>query len=68
MLVATKKAAVDFISSLDKSISKLQREKNAICSLKRSEVGQILDFRVGLKDLDGKIYHNRIQWHLFSII
>lgn len=52
---AAKKAAADAISSLEKSISKLQREKNAFCSLKRSEFSRDVlkeDFRVGLKDLD----------------
>lgn len=35
---ATKKAAIDALSSLEKNSVKAQREKNAFCSLKRSEV------------------------------
>jgi cobalamin biosynthesis protein CobT len=33
-----KKEAVDYLSTLKKNISKAQKEKNAFCSLKRSEV------------------------------
>lgn len=35
---ARKKEASDALSSLDKTIIKVQKEKNAFCSLKRSEV------------------------------
>jgi chromosome segregation ATPase len=47
---ATKKAAADAISSLEKSISKLQKEKNAFCSLKRSEVSHTSFSRVCVTD------------------
>ncbi|KAG6918940.1 hypothetical protein DXG01_010595 [Tephrocybe rancida] len=50
-----KKDASDAIASLKKNIAKAQREKNAFCSLKRSEFSRDVlkeDFRVGLKDLD----------------
>ncbi|KAG5641399.1 hypothetical protein DXG03_005335 [Asterophora parasitica] len=51
-----KKDAADALVSLKKSIDKVQREKNAFCSLKRSDFSRDVlkeDFRVGLKDLDG---------------
>ncbi|KAF5388296.1 hypothetical protein D9615_000347 [Tricholomella constricta] len=50
-----KKEAADALATLKKSIDKAQREKNAFCSLKRSEFSRDVlkeDFRVGLKDLD----------------
>ncbi|KAG6872791.1 hypothetical protein C0995_006520 [Termitomyces sp. Mi166 len=52
-----KKDANDALATLKKDIAKTQREKNAFCSKKRSEVDfskDVLkeDFRVGLKDLD----------------
>ncbi|KAK0468295.1 uncharacterized protein EV420DRAFT_1473993 [Desarmillaria tabescens] len=57
-----KKAANDELATLKKTLAKLQKEKNAFCSLKRSESLSDLpqfsrdvlkeDFRVGLKDLD----------------
>ncbi|GLB33731.1 putative dynamin family protein [Lyophyllum shimeji] len=50
-----KKDAIDALASLKKKIDKAQREKNAFCSLKRSEFSRDVlkeDFRVGLKDLD----------------
>ncbi|KDR83818.1 hypothetical protein GALMADRAFT_236220 [Galerina marginata CBS 339.88] len=50
-----KKEAGDTLSSFEKSSSKVQKEKNAFCSLKRSEFSRDVlkeDFRVGLKDLD----------------
>ncbi|KAG6857364.1 hypothetical protein H0H87_005667 [Tephrocybe sp. NHM501043] len=50
-----KKDAVDALATLKKNIAKAQREKNAFCSLKRSEFSRDVlkeDFRVGLKDLD----------------
>ncbi|KAJ3510297.1 hypothetical protein NLJ89_g4757 [Agrocybe chaxingu] len=50
-----KKEASDSISSLDKKLAKVQKEKNAFCSLKRSEFSRDVlkeDFRAGLKDLD----------------
>ncbi|KAH9482911.1 Nuclear GTPase SLIP-GC [Psilocybe cubensis] len=50
-----KKDAIDELSSLEKSRAKVQREKNAFCSLKRSEFSRDVlkeDFRIGLKDLD----------------
>ncbi|KAF8165415.1 Dynamin family-domain-containing protein [Crassisporium funariophilum] len=52
---STKKEAIDALSSVEKSSAKVQREKNAFCSLKRSEFSRDVlkeDFRVGLKDLD----------------
>lgn len=50
-----KKDASDHLSILSKNVAKVQREKNAFCSLKRSEFSRDVlkeDFRVGLKDLD----------------
>lgn len=50
-----KKEAVGYLSTLKKHITKAQKEKNAFCSLKRSEFSRDVlkeDFRVGLKDLD----------------
>ncbi|KAF8897466.1 hypothetical protein BD779DRAFT_1432811 [Infundibulicybe gibba] len=50
-----KKEASDYLSTLKKNIAKAQKEKNAFCSLKRSEFSRDVlkeDFRVGLKDLD----------------
>ncbi|KAG6813480.1 hypothetical protein H0H92_010505 [Tricholoma furcatifolium] len=50
-----KKDASDALANLKKNIAKTQREKNAFCSLKRSEFSRDVlkeDFRVGLKDLD----------------
>ncbi|KAK0490958.1 hypothetical protein IW261DRAFT_1434849 [Armillaria novae-zelandiae] len=50
-----KKAANDELATLKKAVTKLQKEKNAFCSLKRSEFSRDVlkeDFRVGLKDLD----------------
>ncbi|KAF8913833.1 hypothetical protein CPB84DRAFT_1757667 [Gymnopilus junonius] len=52
---ASKKESGDALSSLEKKIAKVQKEKNAFCSLKRSEFSRDVlkeDFRVGLKDLD----------------
>ncbi|KAF9569032.1 hypothetical protein CPC08DRAFT_790765 [Agrocybe pediades] len=50
-----KKAAMDSLTSLEKNRAKVQKEKNAFCSLKRSEFSRDVlknDFRAGLKDLD----------------
>ncbi|KAG2348817.1 hypothetical protein BDR05DRAFT_873352 [Suillus weaverae] len=50
-----RKDAVDALSNLKKKETKAQRDKNAFCSLKRSEFSRDVlkeDFRVGLKDLD----------------
>ncbi|KAG6820103.1 hypothetical protein H0H93_005415 [Arthromyces matolae] len=50
-----KKDANDALATLKKNIAKAQREKNAFCSLRRSEYSKDVlkeDFRVGLKDLD----------------
>ncbi|KAK0206486.1 Dynamin family-domain-containing protein [Desarmillaria ectypa] len=50
-----KKVANDGLATLKKNLAKLQKEKNAFCSLKRSEFSRDVlkeDFRVGLKDLD----------------
>ncbi|KAG2146754.1 hypothetical protein DEU56DRAFT_786239 [Suillus clintonianus] len=50
-----RKDAVDALSNLKKKEMKAQRDKNAFCSLKRSEFSRDVlkeDFRVGLKDLD----------------
>ncbi|KAG5637833.1 hypothetical protein H0H81_003038 [Sphagnurus paluster] len=50
-----KKVAADVLATLKKNIIKTQREKNAFCSLKRSEFSREVlkeDFRTGLKDLD----------------
>ncbi|KAH9951754.1 Dynamin family-domain-containing protein [Amylocystis lapponica] len=50
-----RKEASDMLASLKKKELKAQREKNAFCSLKRSEFSRDVlkeDFRVGLKDLD----------------
>ncbi|THH33781.1 hypothetical protein EUX98_g424 [Antrodiella citrinella] len=50
-----RKEAVDQLATLRKKQDGLQREKNAFCSLKRSEFSRDVlkeDFRVGLKDLD----------------
>ncbi|KAF8812373.1 hypothetical protein BYT27DRAFT_7087741 [Phlegmacium glaucopus] len=50
-----RKEATDALSSVEKGSVKIQREKNAFCSLKRSEFSRDVlkeDFRVGLKDLD----------------
>ncbi|KAI0829426.1 hypothetical protein BC628DRAFT_1501297 [Trametes gibbosa] len=51
----TRKEAVDLLATLKKRQNKAQREKNAFCSLKRSEFSRDVlkeDFRTGLKDLD----------------
>ncbi|KAG0709554.1 hypothetical protein DFH29DRAFT_792939, partial [Suillus ampliporus] len=50
-----RKDAIDALSNLKKKEMKAQRDKNAFCSLKRSEFSRDVlkeDFRVGLKDLD----------------
>ncbi|KAG2077497.1 hypothetical protein BDR04DRAFT_1196025 [Suillus decipiens] len=50
-----RKDVVDALSNLKKKEMKAQRDKNAFCSLKRSEFSRDVlkeDFRVGLKDLD----------------
>ncbi|KAF6762688.1 hypothetical protein DFP72DRAFT_876603 [Ephemerocybe angulata] len=50
-----KREASDSMSNLEKQLSKAQKEKNAFCSLKRSEFSRDVlkeDFRTGLKDLD----------------
>ncbi|OAX43900.1 hypothetical protein K503DRAFT_846915 [Rhizopogon vinicolor AM-OR11-026] len=50
-----RKDAMDALSNLKKRETKAQRDKNAFCSLKRSEFSRDVlkeDFRVGLKDLD----------------
>ncbi|TFK28807.1 hypothetical protein FA15DRAFT_753191 [Coprinopsis marcescibilis] len=50
-----KREAADRISSLEKSLAKAQKEKNAFCSKKRSEFSRDVlkeDFRTGLKELD----------------
>ncbi|KAJ8590321.1 hypothetical protein M405DRAFT_897528 [Rhizopogon salebrosus TDB-379] len=50
-----RKDAVDALSNLKKKETEAQRDKNAFCSLKRSEFSRDVlkeDFRVGLKDLD----------------
>ncbi|EMD41072.1 hypothetical protein CERSUDRAFT_63001 [Gelatoporia subvermispora B] len=50
-----KKEAVDMLASLKKRQTEAQREKNAICSLRRSDYSRGVlkeDFRQGLKDLD----------------
>ncbi|KAJ7700013.1 hypothetical protein B0H17DRAFT_274436 [Mycena rosella] len=50
-----KKAANDYLDTLKKKVTSAQKEKNAFCSLKRSEFSKEelkKDFRAGLKDLD----------------
>ncbi|CDO74067.1 hypothetical protein BN946_scf185043.g117 [Trametes cinnabarina] len=50
-----RKEASDTLATLKKRQNKAQREKNAFCSLKRSEFSRDVlkeDFRTGLKDLD----------------
>ncbi|KAI0786384.1 hypothetical protein C8Q75DRAFT_771545 [Abortiporus biennis] len=50
-----RKEATDMIATIKKKQLKAQREKNAFCSLKRSEFSRDVlkeDFRQGLKDLD----------------
>ncbi|KJA29987.1 hypothetical protein HYPSUDRAFT_196279 [Hypholoma sublateritium FD-334 SS-4] len=50
-----KKEATDYLSTSEKGAAKVQKEKNAYCSLKRSEYSRGIlkdDFRAGLKDLD----------------
>ncbi|KAJ7179922.1 hypothetical protein C8R43DRAFT_870220 [Mycena crocata] len=50
-----KKEAIDQLATLKKKVTAAQKEKNAYCSLKRSEfaINQLKeDFRSGLKDLD----------------
>ncbi|KZT72577.1 hypothetical protein DAEQUDRAFT_685625 [Daedalea quercina L-15889] len=50
-----KKEANDMLATLKKKQTKAQRDKNAFCSLKRSEFSREVlkdDFRQGLKDLD----------------
>ncbi|THG94658.1 hypothetical protein EW026_g6853 [Hermanssonia centrifuga] len=50
-----RKEAMDALAGLKKRQNKAQREKNAFCSLKRSEFSRDVlkeDFRIGLKDLD----------------
>ncbi|OSC99144.1 hypothetical protein PYCCODRAFT_1446932 [Trametes coccinea BRFM310] len=50
-----RKEASDALATLKKRQNKAQREKNAFCSLKRSEFSRDVlkeDFRTGLKDLD----------------
>ncbi|KII94798.1 hypothetical protein PLICRDRAFT_86263 [Plicaturopsis crispa FD-325 SS-3] len=50
-----KKEAIDNLATLRKKEHKAQKEKNAFCSLKRSEFSRDVlkeDFRVGLKELD----------------
>ncbi|ESK97641.1 hypothetical protein Moror_17503 [Moniliophthora roreri MCA 2997] len=50
-----KKEVDDKLASLAKSLVKIQKRKNAFCSLKRSEFSKDVlkqDFRTGLKDLD----------------
>lgn len=42
-----RKAAVDRLATLKKNLARLQREKNAFCSLKRSEVSQSFTISVG---------------------
>ncbi|RDB22483.1 Nuclear GTPase SLIP-GC [Hypsizygus marmoreus] len=57
-----RKEAVDYLSTLKKNIAKAQKEKNAFCSLKRSEFSRDVlkeDFRVGLKDLDDSAAEER---------
>ncbi|KDQ17601.1 hypothetical protein BOTBODRAFT_64068 [Botryobasidium botryosum FD-172 SS1] len=52
-----KKEAADMILALEKSKFQLQREKNAFCSLKRSEASRSTlqrDFRAGLKEFDDR--------------
>ncbi|KIK36397.1 hypothetical protein CY34DRAFT_26339 [Suillus luteus UH-Slu-Lm8-n1] len=47
--------AGDALNNLQKKVTNAQRDKNALCSLKRSEFSRNVlkeDFRVGLKDLD----------------
>ncbi|KDQ17600.1 hypothetical protein BOTBODRAFT_29776 [Botryobasidium botryosum FD-172 SS1] len=55
--IRLKKDAADMISALDKRRSEAQREKSAICSLKRSNASRSTlkrDFRAGLKEFDDK--------------
>ncbi|KAH9844070.1 Dynamin family-domain-containing protein [Rhodofomes roseus] len=50
-----KKEANDMLATLKKKQTKVQRDKNAFCSLRRSEFSREVlkdDFRQGLKDLD----------------
>ncbi|KAK0486897.1 hypothetical protein EDD18DRAFT_1192269 [Armillaria luteobubalina] len=50
-----KKTANDEVAILKKTLTRLQKEKNAFCSLKRSDFSRDVlkeDFRAGLKDLD----------------
>ncbi|KAF5370055.1 hypothetical protein D9758_001123 [Tetrapyrgos nigripes] len=52
---AQKKDANDRLATIKKDLSKVQRRKNAFCSLKRSEFSKDVlkeDFRSGLKELD----------------
>ncbi|EAU84723.2 hypothetical protein CC1G_00242 [Coprinopsis cinerea okayama7 len=52
---AEKSEAADRISVLEKQLTKVQKEKNAFCSKKRSEFSRDVlkeDFRTGLKELD----------------
>ncbi|KAH8118439.1 hypothetical protein DFH11DRAFT_1849817 [Phellopilus nigrolimitatus] len=57
-----RKEAVDMLSTLEKKKTKAQRDKNAFCSLKRSEFSRDVlkeDFRAGLKELDDAAAENR---------
>ncbi|KAF9006452.1 hypothetical protein BDQ17DRAFT_284172 [Cyathus striatus] len=50
-----RKEARDELATITKNIARTQKDKNAFCSLKRSEFSRDVlkeDFRVGLKDLD----------------
>ncbi|KZT43419.1 hypothetical protein SISSUDRAFT_693111 [Sistotremastrum suecicum HHB10207 ss-3] len=52
---ADRKKANDELANLKKTIAKVQKKKNAFCSLKRSEFSRDVlkeDFRVGLRELD----------------
>ncbi|KAF8639459.1 hypothetical protein AX16_010313 [Volvariella volvacea WC 439] len=57
-----KRKASDELANLKGEIAKMQKEKNAFCSLKRSEKSREIlkeDFRTGLKDLDETVAERR---------
>ncbi|KAK1224421.1 hypothetical protein PQX77_012717 [Marasmius sp. AFHP31] len=59
----------DHLASLDKSQVKIQKRKNAFCSLRRSEFSRDVlkqDFRTGLKDLDGN--PSQLMFRSFHLI
>ncbi|KAJ7667949.1 hypothetical protein DFH06DRAFT_1280748 [Mycena polygramma] len=58
----TKKEASDHLATLKKKATQAQKEKNAFCSIKRSEYSRDVlkeDFRSGLKDLDEAVAEER---------